>query len=41
MNKSELAKEKIISVTIDLIQEANGDVTKITTRTIAKKQGLA
>lgn len=40
MNKSELAKEKIISVTIDLIQEANGDVAKITTRTIAKKAGV-
>lgn len=40
MEKSEWAKEKIIEVTIDLIQKANGEVHKITTRTIAKEAGV-
>lgn len=40
MEKSELAKEKIIVVTIDLIQKANGEIHKITTRTIAKEAGV-
>lgn len=40
MEKSELAKEKIIEVTIDLIQKANGETHKITTRAIAKEAGV-
>lgn len=40
MEKSELAKEKIIAVTIDLIQKANGETHKITTRNIAKEAGV-
>jgi len=40
MEKSELAKEKIIEVTIDLIQKANGETHKITTRSIAKGAGV-
>lgn len=40
MEKSELAKEKIIEVTIALIQKANGEVHKITTRIIAKEAGV-
>ncbi|PJI09227.1 MULTISPECIES: TetR/AcrR family transcriptional regulator [Clostridium] len=40
MKKSELAKEKIIEVTIDLIQNANGEIHKITTRAIAKQAGI-
>ncbi|MFL0250024.1 TetR/AcrR family transcriptional regulator [Clostridium neuense] len=40
MKKSELAKENIIAVTINLIQEANGEADKITTRAIAKEAGV-
>lgn len=40
MEKSELAKEKIIAVTIDLIQNADGETHKITTRAIAKRAGI-
>lgn len=40
MEKSELAKEKIIAVTIDLIQKSNGEIHKITTRAIAKEAGV-
>lgn len=40
MKKSELAKEKIIEVTIDLIQNANGEIHKVTTRAIAKRAGI-
>ncbi|KOF56400.1 MULTISPECIES: TetR/AcrR family transcriptional regulator [Clostridium] len=40
MEKSELAKEKIIAVTIDLIQKANGETHKITTRAIAKEANV-
>lgn len=37
MKKSERVKEKIISVTMDLIQAGNGNVGQITTRDIAKQ----
>lgn len=40
MKKSELVKEKIIAVTIDLIQGGSGDIEKITTRCIAKQAGV-
>ena len=36
MKKSELAKEKIISVTTNLIQDVGGDIEKITIRLIAE-----
>lgn len=40
MKKSELVKEKIIAVTIDLIQDGSGDIDKITTRNIAILAGV-
>ena len=41
MKKTESIKEKIVSVTTDLIQDSSGGIEKITTRLIAKQAGVA
>lgn len=40
MKKADFVKERIIRVTIDLIQESGGNINEVTTRLIAERAGV-